>query len=86
MECPLVLLAFLALPLLFSSGLKTMFRVLATAKSCALTSRFSEKCSVPPDARAPNLRPQTHYGSVVEVRSVSIEEAMVLGAALGTWK
>ncbi|KAM7296007.1 hypothetical protein ISCGN_021214 [Ixodes scapularis] len=33
MECPLVLLAFFALPLLSSSGLKTMFRVLAAAKA-----------------------------------------------------
>uniref|UniRef100_A0A6B0UBT6 Putative secreted protein n=1 Tax=Ixodes ricinus TaxID=34613 RepID=A0A6B0UBT6_IXORI len=43
MECPLLLLAFLARP--------------RRCKSCALTTSFPEKCFVLPDPRAPNLRP-----------------------------
>uniref|UniRef100_A0A6B0TWQ1 Putative secreted protein n=1 Tax=Ixodes ricinus TaxID=34613 RepID=A0A6B0TWQ1_IXORI len=77
MQCPFVLVAFFALMLLFSSGLKTMFRVLATAK--AVRWMLDSPRNAPRyQILALRISDQALFGSVVELPGfVSIKEAMI---------
>uniref|UniRef100_A0A6B0UFL1 Putative conserved secreted protein n=1 Tax=Ixodes ricinus TaxID=34613 RepID=A0A6B0UFL1_IXORI len=76
MECPLVLLAFLALTLLFSWGFKNMFRVL-TAANAVRWIPGSPKNALWYQILALRICDRALYGYVVELPGlVSIEEAV----------